>query len=235
MGDFLSDLTVFQKVFFVISASSTAILAIQTIMAIVGIAGNSDSELGESHIPGGEHDVADFDAVGETDLDSLDSADSMDTTDSTDSTDDFGGDAQEVDGLRLFTVRGIMAFLMLGGWVGFLFSRAGISEAISLICALASGVAALVLIAKLMQALMRLQEDGTTKVKNALGQIGQVYIRIPAEEKGKGKVNVTVQEKLCEFEAVTEKGETIKTGELVYVTDIRPGNVLVVEKAEEST
>jgi membrane protein implicated in regulation of membrane protease activity len=127
-----------------------------------------------------------------------------------------------------------MAFLMVGGWVGFLTSKAGLPDIIVIALAAVSGFAALVFIAKLMQVLMNLQEDGTTNVRNALGQIGQVYIRIPAEEKGMGKVNVTVQEKLCEFDAVTEKGETIKTGEMVYVTDVRAGNVLVVEKVEES-
>jgi len=121
---------------------------------------------------------------------------------------------------------------MMGGWVGFLFSRAGIGDVVSLICALVSGLITLVLMAKVMQVLMSMQEDGSTRMKNALGQTGQVYIRIPGEEKGKGKVNVTVQEKLCEFDAVTEESETIKTGETVYVTDVRPGNVLVVEKVK---
>jgi len=87
--------------------------------------------------------------------------------------------------------------------------------------------------AKVMQWLMRLQSDGTLKIKNALGQTGQVYIRIPAGEQGMGKVNVTVQERLCEFDAVTEESEMIKTGEMVYVTDVRAGNVLVVEKVKE--
>jgi len=48
-----------------------------------------------------------------------------------------------------------------------------------------------------------------------------------------GKVNVTVQERFCEFDAVTEEDESIKTGEAVYVTDVRPGNILVVEKLEQ--
>ena len=225
MSNFLSDLSAFQSVFFVISVSSTVILIIQTILALIGISNNNDAEAGESYVSDGSDIEADI-------------ADSADSGADFSADHDFSGETNgegaqiQIDptGLRLFTVRGIMAFLMMGSWVGFLLSRAGASEFVSLLCAAASGIAALVFMAKLMQMILGLQEDGTTKIKNALGQTGQVYIRIPGGEKGKGKVNVTVQEKLCEFDAVTEQSETIKTGETIYVTDIREGNVLVVEK-----
>jgi hypothetical protein len=231
MNGFLTDLTTYQKVFFIISASSTIILIIQTVLALIGIANNNDSDFGESHIVGdggGDVDIEmdadlnvdiDLNADIESDI-SLDTA--ADTADlnadhdyssfDTDNTSDQSFAHQyDTQGLRLFTIRGIMAFLMMGSWVGFLLSRAGVDEIIASICALVSGIIALFFIAKIMQMLLGLQEDGTMKVKNALGQIGQVYIRIPAEEKGMGKVNVTVQERLCEFDAVTEKSENIKT------------------------
>ncbi|MCL1793559.1 MAG: hypothetical protein FWG34_06790 [Oscillospiraceae bacterium] len=229
MNDFFAGLSAFQAVFFVISLSSTVILVIQTILALVGISNNNDAEIGESYLSDGHADAdggaPDFDADAEVSADH----------DLADDADDGGGDGElhDAHGLRLFTVRGIMAFLMMGSWVGFFMSRAGANEILSLFCAFASGSVTLVFMAKLMQIILGMQEDGTTKLKNALGQTGQVYIKIPGAEKGKGKVNVTVQEKLCEFEAVTEQGETIKTGEIVYVTDIRSGNVLVVEKVKD--
>ena len=238
MSEILTDLTLFQKVFFVLSASSTIILIIQTIIALVGLAGSNDAEFGESHIIGDSGDAGvdlDSNMDGEVGFDSVDSADSGGGLDMDGHTADSHGHAHSFDatGLRLFTVRGIMAFLMVGSWVGFILSRAGIHEIIATFCAFVCGMVTLFFMAKIMQVLMNLQADGTTRIKNALGQVGQVYIRIPGEEKGKGKVNVTVQEKLCEFDAVTEKNETIKTGEMVYVTDIRAGNVLVVEKVED--
>ena len=247
MKELLSNLTLFQQILFVTSASSTIILIIQTVLALVGLGGHHDSDLGESHVIGegghdGDtgfdahiheihdvHDIHDINDAHDMHIDHDHSSVDADNTSSHSAAHNY-----DSHGLRLFTVRGIMAFLMVGGWVGFLTSRAGISNIIAIILAVVSGAVSLVFIAKIMQVLMNLQEDGTTNVRNALGQIGQVYIRIPAEEKGMGKVNVTVQEKLCEFDAVTEKGETIKTGEMVYITDVRAGNVLVVEKVEES-
>jgi membrane protein implicated in regulation of membrane protease activity len=209
MGEFFDSLTLYERVFFVISMSSTLILLIQTILAIFGISSETDSDF-----DGGAVDTG-------VDIEAADA--------------DMGERAQGPipdNGLRLFTVKGIMSFLMLGSWVGFLLSRAQVPEWIATIFALASGMVALVLMAKVMQGLMSLQQDGTLKVKNALGQTGQVYIRIPAQEKGMGKVNVTVQERLCEFDAVTEDSEMIKTGEMVYITDIRPGNIMVVERVK---
>ena len=248
MTGFLADLTAYQKIFFVISASSTIILIIQTILALIGLSGHNDTELGDSHIIGDsgsdsiEIDTGTGDIDGDITFDAHIDSDSgadihIDHDHSSFDTDNISDHSNahnyDVHGLRLFTVRGIMAFLMMGSWVGFLLSRAGVHEIIATACAFVSGMIALIFIAKIMQILMGLQEDGTTNVKNALGQVGQVYIRIPGEEKGIGKVNVTVQEKLCEFDAVTEKSETIKTGEMVYITDVRAGNVLVVEKVEE--
>ena len=234
-------MTIFQQVLFVISAASTIILVIQTILALVGMAGNGDGEIGESYVGDGGDADADFaDAGADADMDlELEGVDSANidgdlpvTSETVASTAQSHASNFDARGLKLFTVRGIMAFLMVGSWVGFLLSRAGIPDVMALACAFISGFIALFLMAKLMQALMGLQADGTTNVKNALGKVGQVYIRIPGEEKGTGKVNVTVQEKLCEFDAVTESGEAIQTGEMVYVTDVRSGNVLVVEKVE---
>jgi hypothetical protein len=204
MGDFLNSLNLFEKILFVVSVSSTIILVIQTILALLGMGEDGDfAEAMDGDVENGE---------------------------TPDSSDNNAFDAQ---GLRLFTVRGVVAFLMVGSWVGFVASRAGVSEFMTVVFAVVSGTASLFGMAKLMQVLMGLHEDGTLKVNNALGQTGTVYIRIPGAEKGVGKVNVTVQERLCEFDAVTENGEGIKTGELVYVTDIRAGNVLVVEKVNK--
>ena len=213
MNEFFADLGITQTIFFIVAASSTLILLIQTVLAAFGF-GDNETDVGS----GGDADV-DIDG----DVSDIDSDSDLAERSQVSATDN---------GFRLFTVKGIMAFLMMGSWVGFLLLRSEIHWGIAMVCALISGFAALLFMAKIMQGLMSLQGDGTLKIKNTLGQIGQVYIRIPAEEKGMGKVNVTVQERFCEFDAVTEQAEPIKTGEMVYITDVRAGNVLVVEKVK---
>jgi len=204
MSVFFDSLGIFETALFIIASSSTLILVIQTILSFSGMGGESD-----------------LDIDGDVDL-----------------AENASGDGSEkgnfdADGLRLFTVRGILAFLMVGSWVGFIARMAEIHAFVALLFAVASGTASLFGIAKLMQVLMSLNNDGTLKTSNAIGQTGTVYIRIPGAEKGVGKVSVTVQERFCEFDAITENSEGLKTGEAVYVTDVRAGNVLVVEKLDK--
>ena len=200
MVGFFDGLSGIEMALFVIAAASTLILVIQTVLSFSGMGGDSD---------GGDFD-ADF-------------------------AENASGDGSEkaafdADGMKLVTVRGILAFLMLGGWVGFIAMMADIHPLVAILFALTAGAAGMFAIAKLMQLLMGLHSDGTLRVSNALGQTGTVYIRIPGGEQGLGKVSVTVQERLCEFDAVTEDSGGLQTGEQVYVTDVREGNVLVVEK-----
>ena len=226
MGAYLESLKLFETVLFVISVSATVILIIQTILALFGI--GEDGDLAED--AGGDiADIADSADVGD-----IGDIEIPDAPEAAEGSGGVGKGAFDAQGMRLFTIRGIVAFLMVGSWVGFVASRAGIHEFIAVVFALISGTVSLFGMAKLMQALMGLNQDGSLRVKNALGQIGTVYIKIPGGEAGVGKVNVMVQERLCEFDAVTESGDELKTGETVYVTDIRPGNVLVVEGVREN-
>ena len=51
---------------------------------------------------------------------------------------------------------------------------------------------------------------------------------MPALRSGNGKVNVYVQERYVELEAVTDSEEPIKTGEKVKVVDTMDNGTLVV-------
>jgi membrane-bound ClpP family serine protease len=73
-----------------------------------------------------------------------------------------------------------------------------------------------------------LQSSGTIDVQNAVGQEGTVYLTIPAD--GTGKAQVTVQDRLKVYEAVSEYGEEIPSGERIKVVKVVSGNILVVEK-----
>ena len=159
-------MTLYEQIFFVISMSSTIILVIQTILALIGMAGDSETELGDGNVATADGGVEIGDTDSDIDVGGGDHDFSIHDADNTSS----HSHAQQFNaqGLRLFTVRGIMAFLMVGSWVGFLLSRAGVNEIIATICAFASGMISLVFMAKIMQMLMGLQSDGTTKVKNAL-------------------------------------------------------------------
>ena len=63
---------------------------------------------------------------------------------------------------------------------------------------------------------------------NAIGAQGSVYLTIPAD--GIGKVQVVVQERLINLNAVAEGDEDLKTGDGVEVVSLTADNMLVVRK-----
>lgn len=141
------------------------------------------------------------------------------------------------DGLSLFTIRGIVAFFAIGGWTGIAVDSADGSEALAIILSLLAGSAALFGIAYLFKFALKLQNNGTLSLENAVGKAGEVYIPIPANRKGVGKVMVTVQERLCELSAITSEERDLKTGEYIKVIEaIDDQTVLVVSQSnDEST
>ena len=57
-----------------------------------------------------------------------------------------------------------------------------------------------------------------------------MYITVGAKREGVGKVNVVVQERLCEYDAVTDEEEPLKFGTEITVVGVSGMNTLVVKK-----
>ncbi len=161
---------------------------------------------------------------GESDMD----ADSDADTD--------GGDHGDIDGiagLRLFTVRGIVAFFAIGGWFGILISDIGANDAVSILAAVIAGALATLLVALFMKWALKLQDNGNISIENAVGKAATVYLTIPADMESTGKVTLEVQGRFVEMDAVTKEKESIKTGKPVKVIGISNGNILLVENIDE--
>ena len=86
-------------------------------------------------------------------------------------------------------------------------------------------------IAYLMKAVLKLQSNGTMQLGAAVGKTGEVYIPIPPKGKGRGKINIIVQDKYVELDAVTNSEETLKTGETVRVVSTDEMGLVMVERA----
>lgn len=139
-----------------------------------------------------------------------------------------GGEVLDADhGFGLFTVRGLIAFFTVGGWVGYTLSDNHVVLAV--ILALASGGLALVLMGLLLKWLTSLQSNGNLRYDDAIGLIGDVYLTVPPKDNGKGKINVLLNERLTELSAV-QTGETpIQTGKKVKIIGVIADSFLVEE------
>lgn len=160
--------------------------------------------------------------IGDDDID----ADGIDITGNGigDTPGDGGGD-----GFALFSIRGIMAMAAVGGWSGLAMHNAEIPITLTIICAAALGFITLVGIAFIMRLASRLQSSGNIILGYSIGKVGSVYIPIPPNMSGSGKINVTVQERFIEVDAVTPCDRRLKTGESVRITATDENGMVVVE------
>lgn len=137
--------------------------------------------------------------------------------------------AEGSDGLVLFSLRGILAMAAIGGWSGLVMHEAGITTVITVILSVAIGFMALVGLAWLMKISMKLQSNGNLNLGYAIGRVGTVYIPIPENMKGSGKINLTIQERFVEIGAVTSSDRKLMTGESVRVVATDETGLVVVE------
>lgn len=155
----------------------------------------------------------------------------------------FGGDTGEADsgdlvdevgeiadaGLRLFTVRGFVAFFTVFGWTGLVLLKSDVHVGLSIVISVILGFVSMAFIAFMVVLFMKLQANGTQKIESAVGVSGTVYITIPANRHGFGKVTALVSGRLSEFDAVTDEDIAIKTGDAITVVSVSGGNILVVK------
>lgn len=131
--------------------------------------------------------------------------------------------------LGLFTIKGLLAFFAIGGWVGLGMNMAAIHKALVLIVAAICGFAGLVGVGYLYRVLYKLQSSGNIDTENAVGKIAEVYLTIPA--KGVGKITLNIQERFMDINARSTVNRDIKTGERVKVID-KQDEILIVEPLE---
>ena len=135
---------------------------------------------------------------------------------------------------RIFTIRGIVAFFALGGWAGIAALSFGIHPFWAIQIALFVGVCALLLAAIVIRLALRMQTSGNLILSNAISQIADVYIRIPALRAETGKVTMLLQERFVELDAVTDFDMDLMPDTKVEVIAIDGRNCLIVKPVTEN-
>ena len=136
---------------------------------------------------------------------------------------DMGADAS----FKALTFQGIMAFLMFFGLAGLYVTKSGGGPSPAIIAGAIAGGASMYATGKLFELFVNLQQDGTVDLPEAIGSKGQVYLRIAAD--GVGQVTVEVNEAQRTYNAKSEDGAEIATGDFIEVVDTI-GEVLVVKR-----
>ncbi len=205
------------KILYCMAIPATLIFVIQTALSLLG------------GFEGGEG--IDFSDTSGIDFDG--GPDIGDISDSSDMGDiDHAGDGSNPSDfsiMSMFSLQGIVTFLMVMGWTSIASIASGSHPITSILISIILGFAAMFAVAKLIHASRRLAQSGTINLKNAIGATGRVYIPIPAVGGGEGKVTLDLQGRYMECEAIFEGDKILPTGTLVRIIDLR-NNILVVEE-----
>ena len=142
-----------------------------------------------------------------------------------------GSDLSNIDsGANLYTFRNFVNFFLGFGWTAIILQPSVKSTAVLVIIAVLVGIALVALVMYMFKWLYSMQQSGNINVyKAAVGCQGKCYLRIPGERAGEGKVQITIQGAVREYNAVTD-GDDIKTGASVKVLEAIDGNTLLVEE-----
>jgi len=147
------------------------------------------------------------------------------------------GSYQHPDSSWLFGVvsfRTLVAAAAFFGVSGRAALSAGYAQSTALILATIVGVCAMYGMYWLMRLIAGLNSSGNERIANAVGRQATVYVRIPAARQGAGKVQLSMQNRIVEYQAVTDDGEPLKSGESVEVVGVAGSDIVEVRRAAQT-
>ena len=151
---------------------------------------------------------------------------------------DFGGDAGFSDGdtldtggaMQLFTIRNFINFLLGLGWGGVcLYSVIPNTIVLSLVSILV-GVLFVYIFLIIYRQLRKLERNGAYHIDDCVGQTVDVYLTIPSNRSGMGKVQISFSGSVQELSALTDSDTPLRSGSKVRVTEVIDGTTVLVEK-----
>ena len=211
MIDWWNSLEPAMKVLWAVTLSASLVFVIQTVMTFLGAAGDTDFDIN-----------TDMDTAGPSDIG--------------DGSVDVGADVETGEsghlgtGMNLLTFRNFINFLIGFGWTAILLKDSIPATGLRMLIAILVGVVLVAVVMLLFKWLTDMQQSGNINVfKSAVDCEGSVYLTIPGERAGEGKVQITINNAVREYAAVTD-GPTLKTGQRIRVVEVVSANTLLVEE-----
>ena len=211
MIDWWNSLEPAMKVLWAVTPSASLVFVIQPVMTFLGAAGDTDFDIN-----------TDMDTAGPSDIG--------------DGSVDVGADVETGEsghlgtGMNLLTFRNFINFLIGFGWTAILLKDSIPATGLRMLIAILVGVVLVAVVMLLFKWLTDMQQSGNINVfKSAVDCEGTVYLTIPGERAGEGKVQITINNAVREYAAVTD-GPTLKTGQRIRVVEVVSANTLLVEE-----
>ena len=133
--------------------------------------------------------------------------------------------------MNLYTFRNLVNFLLGMSWTAILLNEQIKSKALLMLIAFAVRAAIVFAVMMMFKGLSKMQQSGNIDVfKSAVGCSGKVYLTVPGERKGSGKVQININNSVREYDALTDSEDDLKTGTSIKVTEVLDASTLLVEE-----
>ncbi|AWV97389.1 serine protease [Arcticibacterium luteifluviistationis] len=140
---------------------------------------------------------------------------------------DFDSDFGDTDApFQLFSLRNLINFLLGFSWTGISFYEYIVNDWLLIIAAVAVGLLFVFFFLLIIRQVQKLAEDNTFKIQNTLNKNAEVYMNIPGQMKGKGKVLISINGTTRELAAMTREN-TLLAGTVVIVNEIKDSILIV--------
>lgn len=198
-----ASMSVLMKILWGITLTASLIFIVQTVMTFIGAdSGGMDTDL-------------DGDLSGDVPDSALEDPSNLGHT-----------------GMNLYTFRNLINFLLGFGWTAIILNSRIKSTFLLVLISVLVGVGLVVAVMYLFKWLSSMQQTGTINLyKSAVDCQGSVYIPIPGHREGEGKVQVTINDSVREYNALTD-GDALKTGVQIRIVEVINANTVLVEPME---
>ena len=132
---------------------------------------------------------------------------------------------------QFFTLRNFVNFFLGFSWAGISLNSAIQSKVWLTMVSIFIGLLLVAIVMSLLYALSKTTQSGNIDINNAVGGSATVYFTIPGAGKGAGKIQMSVQQAVREYDAVqSSSDEPILSGNMVHVKSVINPHTLLVEK-----
>lgn len=138
-----------------------------------------------------------------------------------------------ISGIKVFTIRNTIIFFTVFSWAGIAFSQGEMTALMVFLLSVVLGLVIASIVAFMFSSVTKMVQSGSINLKNTISQIGEVYIPIPPSKKGQGQIQMAVQGRIEEFDAITDDDTTLATGSKVMVLEVLKEGLLLVTMFKE--
>lgn len=247
MNEWWVALTALQKGLFYIAIPSSTFMLAQLTMTLIGLGGPEGGAEGELEDGGDAHEapleLSDGSSAEAHDIDISDNepgdmhdlttihSEQHDMVHHPGTQDHSLSEHESLIGFKMLTIRSIVALLVGFSWTSLALLEWNTPGVLALAGGGAVGFGLMVLVAAIMSWISRLKESGNVSLQKAIGQLGSVYIPIPGGKSGSGKIQMVIQGRLRELDAVTYDEDKLPTGtDVIIVAVERETSTVVVTR-----